>query len=205
MIKLFGHPLSTCTRKVLFTLHETNTPHEFQLVDFAKGEHKAPAYMAHQPFGQLPAIEDGGFQLFESRAICRYIDDKAGHKVSPKDIQPRALMEQWISVEQANFYTAIMTFIYNDIFKRPQKPEDLEKAGAKVDQVAGVIDQHLAKSGKPFLVGEQFTIAEIAYAPYLDYGSNTAAKQIFAKHSHFTSWWNRIAERPAWQKTIKPA
>ena len=203
MIKLFGHPLSTCTRKVLFTLHETNTPYEFELVDFAKGEHKAPAYMARQPFGQLPALQDGDFQMFESRAMARYIDDKAGHKVTPKDIRDRAHMEEWISVEQANFYSAIMTFIYNDIFKRAQKPEDLEKAGAKVDQVAGVIDKHLAATGKPFLVGDQFTIAEIAYAPYLDYGSNTEAKKIFAKHSHFTSWWNRIAERAAWQKTIK--
>jgi len=39
-IKIFGHPVSTCTRKVLMTLAETNTPHEFTLVDFAKGEHK---------------------------------------------------------------------------------------------------------------------------------------------------------------------
>lgn len=202
MIKLFGHPMSTCTRKVLFTLHETQTQFEFQLVDFAKGEHKAPAYLARQPFGQLPALEDGGFQLFESRAMCRYIDDKAGNKVAPKDPQQNALMEQWISVEQANFYGAIMTFIYNDVFKRAQKPEDLEKAGAKVDQVAGVIDQHLAKTGKPFLVGDSFTIAEIAYAPYLDYGAITEAKKIFAKHSHFTAWANRIAERPAWQKTL---
>ena len=36
-MKLFGHPMSTCTRKTLFTLHETATPFEFGLVDFAKG------------------------------------------------------------------------------------------------------------------------------------------------------------------------
>jgi glutathione S-transferase len=202
MIKLFGHPMSTCTRKVLFTLHETNTPHEFQLVDFAKGEHKSPEYMARQPFGQLPAIEDDGFRLFESRAIARYIDEKSGNKASPKDLQGRAIMEQWISVEQADFYTPIMTFIYQGIFQRPQKPEDLEKAQQKVDQTCGVIDRALAASGKPWLCGDQFSIAEVAYAPYIEYGMGTDAKQIFAKYPQFTAWWNRVSERPAWQKTV---
>ena len=40
MLKIFGHPMSTCTRKVLMTLAENTTPHELVVVDFAKGEHK---------------------------------------------------------------------------------------------------------------------------------------------------------------------
>ena len=102
MIKLYGNPMSTCTRKVLCTLHETGTPFEFVTLDFGKAEHKAAAHLARQPFGQVPAIDDDGFALYESRAMIRYIDDKAGHKLSSSDIKTRAVMEEFISVETSN-------------------------------------------------------------------------------------------------------
>ncbi|CAN5634653.1 glutathione S-transferase family protein [soil metagenome] len=200
MIKLFGHPGSTCTRNVLFTLNETSTPYEFVLVDIMKGEHKQPAHMARQPFGQLPAIEDDGFKLYESRAIARYLDEKAGFKLTPKDAQQRAKMEQWISVETSDFSSPAMTFIYQGVFKRPQTPEDLKKAADKVELVSSIIDKSLTESGKPFLVGDQFTIADISFAPYLEYSMLTDAKNIYSKYPQMSAWWNRVSERPTWQK-----
>lgn len=202
MLKVFGHPISTCTRKVLFTANETNTPYELVLVDIMKGEHKGPAHVARQPFGQLPAIEDDDFKMFESRAIARYIDDKAGGKLTPKDPKAKAKMEQWISVETSDFYAPAMTFIYDAVFKRPQTEEALKTAGEKLEKAVAVIDGSLAESGKPWLVGDQFTIAEVAFAPYIEYAmASPAAKAIFDKYPHFTAWWKRVSERPAWQKT----
>jgi len=65
-----------------------------------KGEHKAPANMARQPFGQMPSLEDGDFKLFESRAMIRYIDETLpGQALCPKDAKTRAHMNQWMSVE----------------------------------------------------------------------------------------------------------
>lgn len=76
---------------------------EFDLhrVDLQKGEHKQPEHLARQPFGKIPAIEDDGFQLYESRAIARYLNEtRGGSKLVPSDPRERALMEQWISLEQ---------------------------------------------------------------------------------------------------------
>jgi glutathione S-transferase len=199
MIKLFGHPMSTCTRKVLFTLHETNTPYELTTVDFAKGEHKGAAHLARQPWGKLPALEDNGFELFESRAMARYVDLKAGGKLTPKDPQQHGLMEQWISVETSYFYGPAMTFIYNDVFKRAQPQEELDKATAALDFTAGILDKHLAKH--TWLAGDQLSIAEVAFAPYIEYAMMSGAKATLVKHPHFSAWWNRVSERPAWQKT----
>jgi glutathione S-transferase len=56
VLKLYGHPLSTCTKRVLTVLKETNTPYEFITVDLIKGAHKSPDFTAKQPFGQVPAI-----------------------------------------------------------------------------------------------------------------------------------------------------
>jgi glutathione S-transferase len=198
MIKLFGNPMSTCTRKVLCTLHETNTPFDLVTIDFAKGEHKQPAHLARQPFGKVPAIDDDGFALYESRAIARYIDAKAGGKLTPHDLKGRALMEQWISVEVENFSPYAMKFVSAEVFKRETPADALATAGEKLALACSVLDKQLAS--RQFLCGDQFTIADITYAPYLEYAMNTSAKATIAKHTHVTSWWNRVAERASWRK-----
>lgn len=198
MLKIFGHPMSTCTRAVLMTLAETSTPYELATVDFAKGEHKQPAHVARQPFGQLPALDDGGFAMYESRAICRYLDEKAGGKLVPSDIERRAVMEQWISVETSNFTPHAMKFIFNYTFGRTQDAAVLETADKGLDAALGVMEARLAKS--PFLAGDAFTLAEVCFMPYVEYLMGTPVKEKIAKYPHVSSWWSKISERPTWQK-----
>jgi glutathione S-transferase len=58
VLKLYGGPgpRSTCTQCVAIVLHEKNIPYELISVDLSKGEHKAPAFVANQPFGQIPYL-----------------------------------------------------------------------------------------------------------------------------------------------------
>lgn len=200
MIKIFGHPVSTCTRKVLMTLTETKTPYELVVVDFAKGEHKQQPHLGRQPFGQVPAIDDDGFAFYESRAICRYINEKVGGSLVPGDIKARALMEQWISVETSNFTPSAMKFIYHDIFKRPQEPAVLEAATKGVETSFGIMDATLAKGS--FLVGAQFTLGDVCFMPYFEYLMGTPVKSMLPKYPHVSAWWNRVSERPTWQKVV---
>lgn len=197
MIKLYGNPLSTCTRKVLTTLAETKTPFELVVVDFATGEHKKETNLARQPFGQVPAIDDNGFALFESRAICRYLSEKADSALTPRDPQQRARMEQWLSVEQSNFSTAAMKFIFHTLFHRPQEPAVLESAGAMLDTCFTVFSKPLASS--TYLVGEQFTLADIGVMPYVEYLLATPAADTVKKYPAIMSWWGRVSERPSWK------
>jgi glutathione S-transferase len=203
MIKLYGHPVSTCTRKVLTTMAENGTPHEFVLVDLMTGSHKQPAYMAHQPFGQIPYIDDDGFELFESRAICRYLNDKANGKVVPSDVRARALMEQWISVETSNFTPHAMKFIFHHIFKRAQEPAVLEAAESKLGETLAIMDAHLAKH--PYFAGEQFSLADIGFMPYVDYVLMTPAKDLVNKWSNVSAWWHRASDRASWRAATKSA
>src|SRR5437016_4034715 len=102
-MKLYGHPMSTCTRKVLTVLAEKQYKAEFVLVDLSKGEQKQPAHLARQPF--------------ESRAMCRYLDETLpGAKLTPSTAKDRALMEQWISVEQSYFTPPAMKIVYQTFF-----------------------------------------------------------------------------------------
>lgn len=199
-MKLFGHPMSTCTRKTMFTLHETATSFDFVLVDFAKGEHQQPEHLARQPFGQVPTLEHDGFELYESRAMMRYIDDLTGRTLTPSDAKQRARMEQWISVETSSFTPHTMKLIFHSIFKREQTPEALEAAGAGLDRACDVLDAALAKG--PWLVGDAFTLADICYAPYLEYCMSTEAKERILARPNVAAWWGRLRERAGWQKAI---
>ena len=123
VLKLVGNPLSTCTRRVATILKEKQVPYEFVPIDFAKGEHKSPAFLEKQPFGQVPYIvEDDGFVLYESRAIGRYIATKyrdQGNAIlpDPSDLKAVALFEQAASVEQSNFDSYAYPIAWEKVFK----------------------------------------------------------------------------------------
>jgi len=51
--------------------------------------------------GHIPVLQEGDFTLYESRAIARYINDTRGNKLMPTDAKARAIVEQWISIEQS--------------------------------------------------------------------------------------------------------
>jgi glutathione S-transferase len=182
------------------TLNETKTPFELVVIDFSTREHKGEAHLARQPFGQVPTLDDEGFKMYEARAMARYIDEKAGHPLTPKDPQGRARMEQWISVETENFSSHAMKFIYHSVFKREQTPEVLDKAGAALDTAYGALDRQLTETR--YLAGETFSIADICYAPYLEYLPATPAAAKIDQYPHVKQWWAAMRERPAWHKTI---
>jgi len=198
MIQLYGNPLSTCTRKVLTALLETDTPYQMHVIDFAKREHKQEPHLSRQPFGQIPAISDDGFELFESRAICRYISAKSGDKLVPSTIRERALMDQWSSVEQSNFSAPSMKFVYHFVFKRPQEQAVLDSALASLETAFSALQKPLTT--QPFLAGEKFTIADIGYMPYLEHFASTPVQQKLEQFPHVVAWWGRLRERDSWRK-----
>jgi glutathione S-transferase len=197
-MKIFGNSMSTCTRKVLMTLAETNTTYEFVDISFMTGELKEAPHLARQPWGRVPTLDDAGFTMYESRAMCRYINDKVGGKLIPTDLRARAMMDQWTSVEHSYFTPPTMKFLYHHVYQRPQEAAALETAHKDLVYTLPVLDAHLAKHA--YFAGTDFSLADIAYMPYVEFGMMTPAKDIFTKHQNFMAWWNRVNERPTWRK-----
>jgi glutathione S-transferase len=125
-IKLYGSPLSTCTKRVATILYLKQIPHEFFPIDLSKGEQKAPEFVEKQPFGQVPYLDDDGFVVYESRAICRYLEEKYSVEgegkgptlVPTKDVKAKALFEQAASVEMANFDPYAGKAAYESVIKK---------------------------------------------------------------------------------------
>jgi glutathione S-transferase len=182
------------------TCAENGIPFELSVVDVFTGAHKQKPHTDRQPFGRIPAISDDGFDLFESRAICRYLNEKYSGKLVPGDAKGRAKMEQWISIETSEFTNHAMKFIYEHTFKRPQGASVLEDAQKALETTLGTMDKQLEKT--PFLTGAEFTLADVMYMPYVEYCMATPAKEFFSKYPNVMAWWTRVSERPAWKKAI---
>jgi glutathione S-transferase len=180
--------MSTCTKRVAMVLHETNTPFKFVHVDLMKGGHKAPGYVAHQPFGQVPYIvrppctiydedcssntmrqDDDGFVLYESRAIARYIAAKAKSPLLPTgDARKAALFEQAESIEVSNFTPSASGITFQRVVvPRMGRPTD----EALVAELAKTLEAKLAGyeailSRQKYLAGEEITLADLSHLPH---------------------------------------
>jgi len=204
-INLYGMKGSTCTRRALTALEETGTPYTFHLVNLMKGEHKTPEYIAnHHPFGKIPVFEEGGFKLYESRAILRYVAkkyDKTG-TFFPHDDHALGLAEQWISVEldylQAE--TLVGQLVFGKFRGTPVDEEKVKKADESLRHTLSVVDKHLATH--KFLAGEHFTYADVAWLPYLQYLVDRAEgySTIFDGFPHVKRWFHDSTSRPSWKK-----
>lgn len=112
-------------------------------------------------------------------------------------------MDQWLSIEQSNFSPNAMKFIYHYVFKRPQDESVLSAAQQMVEKTYSVLAQTLAKGG--FVAGDQFTIGDIGFMPYIDYMQNTPAGELIQKHPALVAWWKQLSGRPSWQKATGKA
>ena len=203
-MKLYGHPMSTCTRKVLTTLAEKGHEAQFMMVDLMKGQQKSPEYMARHPFGVVPYFEDDdGFSMYESRAIIRYLDAKLpGNKLTPTDYPSLGRMEQWMSVEQSYFVPSCMAIVMELVFKaRSGASPDMDKVNKGRDGSAKALDVvDRALMTQAYLAGDKFSLADICWLPYLQYLSATPHGTLITERPHVKSWWQRISTRPSWKK-----
>jgi glutathione S-transferase len=202
-MKVYGHPMSTCTRKVLTTLAEKGHEAEFVMVDIMKGEQKQPDYLARQPFGVVPVIEDDGFTLYESRAIIRYLDERlSGPALTPKDLKDRARMEQFISMEQSYFSAPALKVIWNLLFKKMmgQEPDMAAVTQGKSDvtRTLDIVEKELAS--REFLAASAFTLADIAWMPYAQYLVASGEGALLTDRPNVAAWWKRVSGRSSWVK-----
>lgn len=202
-MKIYGHPGSTCTRKVLTVLLEKQATFDFEIVDLAKREQKAPANLKRHPFAVVPTLEDAGFWLYESRAIIRYLDRRLpGEALTPTDAHGFARMEQFISVEQSYFSGPAMVLV-GELLMAPQRGNTtdmtkVENATPKLKAAMEVLDRHLNQN--PFFAGERFSLADISFMPYVEMLKQTnLGQRMLSERVSLSGWWDRVSARPSWQ------
>ncbi|KAJ7909751.1 glutathione S-transferase [Mycena leptocephala] len=192
---------------VALVLAEKQIPFEHIAVDLNAKQHKTPDFLAMHLFGQVPIVDDDGFILYESRAICRCLAEKyadQGAPLLPKGLKERALVDQAASVESANFTPAVIKIGMEAISLRHHGlpvnqaivDEGVAELSAKLDVYEVILGKH------KFLAGDvKFTLAAVfhfsAYAPFL---AGAGIDIMTNKGPNVTRWWNDLISRPAWVK-----
>ncbi len=162
MLKIWGRNNSINVQKVLWACAELGL--RFERIDAggAFGVTKDPAYLAMNPNGLVPALDDDGFILWESNTIVRYLAAKYGKDpLYPADLQRRADAERWMDWQLTTVLPA-MTPIFWGLIRTPPEKRDLaaiEAGRVKLAAAKAILDRQL--QGKAFVTGPSFTIADI--------------------------------------------
>jgi len=203
VLQLFGHSLSGATRRVAFVLHEKRVPFELVVIDYSKGEHKAPAVLEKQPFGQVPyIIDDDGLVLYESRAIAWYIATKyegQGTSLIPSDLKSRALMMQAWSVETAHFIhaeRALTEVLYKKYMKLEPNPVALKEYLDALEKSLDVFDKIL--SNQNYMAGNEITIVDTFYFPFAEMLDQIGQGGLIEARPAVKKWYDAVRTRPAW-------
>jgi len=208
-IKVYGLAQSTCTQRVLTTLIEKGLGYELIKIDFVAGEHKTPKYLEEkQPFGVVPVlIDEDGFKIYESRAICRYLELKYHGKgtelVPSKDAASKGLFEQAASIETSYFDPSASGIVFEKLFKKMKGLGEADEARVatlkqQLNDKLDVYDKILAK--QPYLAGQEFTLADLFHLPYGARLVQIGEGHFFDSRPNVKKWWDTITSRPSWKK-----
>jgi glutathione S-transferase len=162
MIRLYDFELSGSCYKIRFLMNALGLQYESVTVDFVNKEHKNEKYLALNPFGEIPILEDGDLRLRDAQAIMVYLARKydTSGKWYPDDAESMGTIQQWLSTgggEVMNAAGARLVKILN-------YPLDLAKLQAGAERVFKIMDSHLAS--RQWLALDHPTIADIACFPY---------------------------------------
>jgi glutathione S-transferase len=205
MITIHMIPGSPFGRAVLIAALEKQAPHRVQ--PLAPGEHKQPAYLARQPFGRMPAIEDDGFALYETQAILDYIDATYGTpgSLTPRDAKAKARMRQVMGVIDWYFFArdgAIPLVFNRYVAPRLGLPVDEAAVAAAIPatrHVVGVLEGFVKNS--PHMAGDAFTLADIHAGAQLDILAETPEGAEIIAGTALEPWLKRLNARPSFPAT----
>ncbi|XP_062088341.1 glutathione S-transferase PARB-like [Humulus lupulus] len=207
IIKLHGSPISTNTQRPLVCLYEKDLDFDFVSVDMSAGSHKQPPFLSLNPFGQVPALEDADLQLFESRAISKYIAEEyaeKGTQLVSSNSKEKAIALVWMEVEAHKFEQAAAKLswelFYKPMFGMSTDQAVVEENEAKLEKILDVYENRLTES--KYLGGSCFGLADLYHLPNLQCLLGTTLKKLFEYRPRVNAWVIDITARPAWSKVL---
>ena len=197
MIKLYTFPPSTNSRKVRIVLLEKALEFERVNVDLTKREQKNPEYLKIHPFGQVPALDDEGFVLYDSTVINEYFEDEYPYpSLMPSDSEGRARARLLEDFRDSHFNPYCVHIIYE--MRKPEGERDAQRIDNAKAQIAACFDRiENELQGKEYLAGT-FSLADIAFMANFDFLDRFAISVDPSKHKNTAAWIARLKARPSY-------
>jgi glutathione S-transferase len=204
-MKLYNSNFSPNALRVRAVAQELGIPLEIIEVDFRKGEHKAPSYLAINPNGKVPALVDSDFVLWESRAINAFLASLRPERgLYPDDAKQRAVVDQWSYWGAIHLGPAIQRVAFERAMKSKfgmGEPDEnaIAPQVKEIEQFLPVLDANLAD--KDWVAGD-LSIADFAVASTFVYRAPAGIS--LERTPNVSTWIDRIEGRPSWQSAVAP-
>ncbi len=194
-------------RKPLAVIHHLKLAVEVHPMSIPDGDLSKPDYLALNPNGMVPCLEDGDFKLWESNAIMRYLADAVpGNSLFPENRRTRADIDRWQCWELAHFNRATTAIVWENFVKgyfnigTPDQAA-IDTATQELHRFAPVLDRQV--STQPFVCGDQATLADYSIGCMLMYIE--AGKLPLADYQNIQTWFARVQQLPGWAASAPPA
>src|SRR4051812_48011190 len=202
MLKVYGFARvnkmargNTRDLRVLWALEEMGLPYEIVGMDHPNHDLDSASYLAVNPFGQIPAINDDGVVVTESGAILLYLARKSG-KLLPRDLAGEAQVLRWSVAALSTIEVPVLTLWFVNICGgKGSKPSEALHGWA--DMRLKQLDGWLAH--RQFIATDEFTVADILMTHVLGGGTD---QELLKPCTNILAYRARCTERPAWKKTL---
>ena len=199
MLKIYGNKKSGPCNKVQYIAKLVGIEYEFKEMDFQK-DLKTEEYLKIHPAGKIPAIDDDGFILFESGAICEYLCEKKENSLLPKDLKKRALVKQWMDFSNLHIGTAVGKVFFNRVVAERMKmsvnEQSLKEGLTFLDRFLPIIDNQLSKN--KYLALDEISLADITLLSNLGYAE--MADIDLTKYKAISKWMKNLKDMDFYKK-----
>jgi glutathione S-transferase len=171
---------------------------EYVRIDLASGEQRSPEFLALNPNGKVPVLQDGDGTLWEANAIMCRLSDTVASDFWPHDHRQVDVL-RWLSWDAGHFTRHGAALWFEQLIKplfggRPDKAA-IDEATNSFRQHAQVLDGHLARNS--VAVGKTVTVADFALAAALPFA--VPAGIPLEEFRYIRAWYGRLEQLDAWQ------
>jgi glutathione S-transferase len=174
-------------------LEEVGEPYDLHVLKLMQGEQRKPDYLAVNPMGKVPALKHGDAVITEAAAICTYLADEypQARLNIPIGDPRRGIYLKWLFFGPSCVEAATT----DRAFPRAEQPHRGMLGYGNFDTVMDVVAKAVAKG--PYLMGEQFTAADVVIGSGLRWGMTF---DLLPKRAEFVEYVQRLEKRPALQR-----
>ncbi len=206
-LTIFGSPASTYVRTVRMLLEEKGMTYDIKDVNFITGEQKTESYREHHPYNKMPVLKDGDFSLYETIAICNYLERAypSDQLFRSEDIKQQANMEQLINSFSAYMFPQMVGKVIWERIVEPLKgasPNErvVNEALPEVKRQMELLNKELADN--KFFGGESLNLFDLFLAPAYAYLMMVdEVKQMHERLPALKDWWDHITALESFKAT----
>jgi glutathione S-transferase len=200
-LRIWGRINSINVQKVLWCCGELGIPYERIDVGGPFGGNREPWYLRLNPNGLVPTISDGGFVLWESNAIVRYLAAKHGMgMLCPEDLAHRADADRWMDWQLGSLWANLRP-AFIALVRTPPENRDPAQIASSIEKTSGtwaMLDAHLA--ARDYVTGPAFTMADIplGVTAYRWFSLNIARPPM----PNLEAWYERLCARSFYRANV---